>query len=51
MEKKSPDEAIGVKKEGFMWYYSLPFVSVNRNYLWYLLSVMYRVGLALRGGC
>ncbi len=50
MEKKSVDEAIGVKKGGFMWYFSLPSTSITRDYLWLLVSVSCRTELALRGG-
>ncbi len=41
MEKKAVDEAIDVRKGGFMWYFSLPSISINMDYLWYLLSVTY----------
>ncbi len=47
--EKTADEAIGVKKGGFMWYFSLPSTSISSIYLWYSLSVTYRVRLALRG--
>ncbi len=33
-----------------LWYFSLPSISISNNYLWYSLSITYRVRLALRGG-
>ncbi len=32
--EKMADEAIGVKKGGFMWYFSLPSTSISIVYLW-----------------
>ncbi len=32
-----------------LWYFSLPSTSITRDYLWLLVSVSYRTGLALRG--
>ena len=49
MEKRTANDAIGLRRREFMWYFSLPSTSMSSVYLWYSLSVMYRVRLALRG--
>ncbi len=45
--EKAANEAICVKKGGFMWYFSLSSISMTRDYLWLLVSVSHRIGLAL----
>ncbi len=36
-----------LRRGEFMWYFSLPSTSLTREYLWLLVSVSYRTGLAL----